>query len=98
MMLTEADPIIGWEAISPTVHPIRGEHLLSERLWHARDKLIENALREDGWFDQAGLDHLADLATQLSLAEPCACVLPEQSCSACRMSAHASYILQEMGA
>lgn len=86
-------PTIGWEAIGATTHPQRRESQLAERLWRARDDLIEQ-----GWFDHEGLDKLADIATALMVAEPCACVLPEQLCSACRLAAHAVHILQEIEA
>lgn len=97
MMITSTDPIVGWEAITPSVHPARGTNLLAERLWRARDQIIENGLRA-GWFDQDGLEQLAEVASRLEAAEPCGCVLPDQSCVACQLSAHAISILQEMGA
>ena len=92
MILTDRDPVIGWEAIGGTAHPQRRESLLSERLWQARDNLIEK-----GWFDFEGLENLASIAGKLETAEPCRCVLPEQSCSACSLAAHAVTILQEIG-
>lgn len=92
MMITDTDPVIGWETIGRTSHPPSTEHILVERLWQARDMLIEAE-----YFCCDTIANLAALADQLTQAEPCACALPEQSCVACRLSAHAVTILAEMG-
>jgi hypothetical protein len=82
MMLTDKDPVIGWEAIGATTHPQRRETVLAERAWATRDDLIEK-----GWFDHDGLEALADIASKLEIAK---------TSDADALFAHAVNILQEI--
>lgn len=91
------DHAYGWEAIAPTHHtrPIS----LSAQVWQLHGEEVDRGL-EAGQLDYSEIEMLATLAADLykietGQVEECACVLPEQSCFACRTLLKATSILTD---